>query len=259
MNGNGNFFTENEDITDFFEHMDIRRVVAMQERGYAEAEQFDYAPVDYEDAIDSYRRVLEVVGELAARFIEPRASEVDQEGVCLVNGRVRYAKGTRQNLEQLAKADLMGFTLPRKYGGLNLPMVIYSMAIEIVSRADASLMNIFGLQDIAETINSFASEELKDRYLPRFCSGEVTGAMALTEPDAGSDRCCWCWRAVRRTWRGPEVCRCFCVRRTRPSRCGASKTNWASTARPRASFSSTTAPPILSGSASEGSHGMCWS
>jgi len=187
MNGNGNFFTENEDITDFFEHMDIRRVVAMQERGYSEAEQFDYAPVDYEDAIDSYRRVLEVVGELAARFIEPRASEVDQEGVCLVNGRVRYAKGTRQNLEQLAKADLMGFTLPRKYGGLNLPMVIYSMAIEIVSRADASLMNIFGLQDIAETINSFASEELKDRYLPRFCSGEVTGAMALTEPDAGSD------------------------------------------------------------------------
>jgi len=187
MSRGKNYFTDNEDIVDFFEHMDIRQQVALQERGYAEAAQYDYAPVDYEDAIDSYRRVLEVVGELSAQFIEPRASEVDREGVRLEDGRVVYARGTLEALEQLSKADLMGFTLPRKYGGLNFPVLIYSMATEMVSRADASLMNIFGLQDIAETINSFASEELKERYLPRFCTGEVTGAMALTEPEAGSD------------------------------------------------------------------------
>ena len=187
MSRGESYFTGNEDIVDFFEHMDVRQLVALQERGYAEAAEYDYAPEDYEDAIDSYRRVLEVVGELSAQFIEPRASEVDEEGARLEDGRVVYAKGTLEALEQLSRADLMGFTLPRKYGGLNFPVLIYSMAIEMVSRADASLMNIFGLQDIAETINSFASEELKDRYLPRFCRGEVTGAMALTEPDAGSD------------------------------------------------------------------------
>ena len=182
-----NYFTDNEDIIDFFQHMDIRRLVAMQERQYTEAVQHDYAPENYEDAVDSYRRALELVGDLSANFIAPRAADVDLEGARLIDGKVHYAKGTQEALEQLAKADLMGFTLPRKYGGLNLPVLVYTMAIEMVSRADASLMNIFGLQDIAETIHSFASEELKDHYLPRFCTGEVTGAMVLTEPGAGSD------------------------------------------------------------------------
>jgi len=182
-----NYFTDNEDILDFFEHMDIRRLVELQERGYSEARLYDYAPEDYQDAIDSYRRVLELVGELAADFIAPRAEEVDREGARLVDGTVHYPRGMQEALQQLARADLMGFTLPRKYGGLNLPVLIYTMAIEIVSRADASLMNIFGLQDIAETINSFASEDIKQRYLPRFASGQVTGAMVLTEPGAGSD------------------------------------------------------------------------
>jgi len=182
-----NYFTDNDDITDFFDHMDIRQLVELQERRYCEAQSYDYAPESYEDAIDSYRRVLELVGELAANFIAPRAADVDLEGAQLVDGKVRYARGMQEALHQLARADLMGFTLPRKYGGLNLPVLIYTMAIEIVSRADASLMNIFGLQDIAETINSFASDDIKDQYLPRFCSGEVTGAMVLTEPGAGSD------------------------------------------------------------------------
>ena len=187
MSADENFFTDNEDICEYFDNMDIRQLVALQERNYREADEFDFAPENYEDTIDNYRRVLEMVGELSAQFIAPRSPDIDEEGVCLEDGKVHYAEGTAECLDQLAKADLMGLTLPREYGGLNFPVLTYSMAIEIVSRADASLMNIFGLQDIAETINSFASDELKDEYLPRFASGDVTGAMALTEPDAGSD------------------------------------------------------------------------
>jgi len=182
-----NFFTGNGDILDFLDNADLRQVVLLQERGYTEAAEFDYAPSDYEDAMDSYRRVLEVVGGIAADFIAPRAADVDREEARFEDGKVTYARGTREALEQLRKADLMGFTLPRKYGGLNMPVLIYTMAIELVSRADASLMNLFGLQDIAETVNDFGDDELKARYLPMFSSGAVTGAMALTEPDAGSD------------------------------------------------------------------------
>jgi len=182
-----NFFTDNEDILDYLDNIDLRPLVMMQERGYAEAAQYDYAPEDYEDAMDSYRRVLEVVGELAGEFIAPRAEEVDRAGAEFHDGVVTYAPGTRESLEQLKKADLMGFTLPRKYGGLNMPLLIYTIATELVSQADASLMNLFGLQDIAETINKFADEPVKAKYLPMFSRGEVTGAMALTEPDAGSD------------------------------------------------------------------------
>ncbi len=182
-----NFFTDNEDIVDFFENMDIEQLVELQERGYSDAEFYDHAPENYEDAIDAYREILHLVGELSGEFIAPRAEDVDEEEAQLIDGEVHYAEGTREALDQLAKADLMGFTLPRKYGGLNLPVLLYTMAIEMVSRADASLMNIFGLQDIAETINSFASQAIKDEYLPQFASGEVTGAMVLTEPDAGSD------------------------------------------------------------------------
>ena len=187
MSADENFFTDNEDICEYFDNMDIRQLVVLQERNYSDAGKFDYAPENYEDAIDNYRRVMEMVGELSAQFIAPRSPDIDEEGVHLEDGKVRYAKGMEECLDQLSKADVMGLTLPREYGGLNFPVLMYSMAIEIVSRADASLMNIFGLQDIAETINSFASDELKSEYLPRFADGDVTGAMALTEPDAGSD------------------------------------------------------------------------
>ncbi len=182
-----NFFTDNEDIQDYLDHVDLRDLVMLQERGYAEAGEFDYAPEDYEDCMDSYRRVLEVVGDLAGNFIEPRAAGVDLEGAHYDDGVVTYAKGTQEALDQLRMADLMGFTLPRRFGGLNMPVLIYTMAIEMVSQGDASLMNLFGLQDIAETVNKFATDEIKAKYLPMFSSGEVTGAMALTEPDAGTD------------------------------------------------------------------------
>ncbi len=182
-----NFFTDNEDILDFLDNTDLSTIVLLRERGFAEAEQYDYAPTDYADAMDSYRRVLEMLGELCGDYIAPRAADVDKEGAQFDDGMVTYAAGTCEALEQLRKADVMGFTLPRRYGGLNMPVTTFAIAVEMVSRADASLMNLFGLQDIAETINEFADEEIKAEYLPKFSSGEVLGAMALTEPDAGSD------------------------------------------------------------------------
>jgi len=182
-----NFFLDNEDIQFLFEHIDLAELARIQEAGY-EDEGLDYAPIDEADAVDNYRRVLEIVGDLAGNYIAPRAEQIDREGNTLnEDGTVTLHPLVRKNIEQLAQADLMGFTLPRRYGGLNCPNLIYTMATEIVSRADASLMNLFGLQGIAETINAFASDEIKDKYLPRFARGEVTGAMVLTEPDAGSD------------------------------------------------------------------------
>jgi hypothetical protein len=182
-----NFFTDNPDLDFYLRHGDWHEVVELRENRFADADKYDDAPRDYEDAIDSYWRVLQLVGELAGERISVRATGVDEEGCILQDGKVQYASGIEAAIRELSQADLMGFTLPRRYGGLNLPTFLYTMAIEMVSQADASLMTIFGLQDIAETIHAFADEATKEEYLPRFSSGEVTGAMVLTEPDAGSD------------------------------------------------------------------------
>jgi hypothetical protein len=184
-----NFFLDNDDIRFLFDHFDLGELARIQERGFEDAQAgVDYAPVDEGDAIDNYRRVLEIVGDVAGNTIAPRAEQVDDEGHTLnEDGTVTLHPLVADNLRRLGQADLMGFTLPRKYGGLNCPNLVYTMTIEMVSRADASLMNIFGLQGIAETINAFADDAIKDEYLPRFAHGEVTGAMVLTEPDAGSD------------------------------------------------------------------------
>ncbi len=184
-----NFFLDNDDILFLFQHIDLGELGRIQEREFEDAKAgVDYAPIDEADAIDNYRRVLEIAGDVAGNTIAPRAEQVDAEGHTLnEDGTVTLHPLVADNLRRLAQADLMGFTLPRKYGGLNCPNLVYTMAIEMVSRADASLMNIFGLQGIAETINAFADDPIKDEYLPRFARGEVTGAMVLTEPDAGSD------------------------------------------------------------------------
>jgi alkylation response protein AidB-like acyl-CoA dehydrogenase len=183
-----NFFTDNDDIRFLLRHIDLGAIAELQEEGFKFAEDYDYAPADAKEAVANYEMVLEALGKLSAEFIAPRAEDVDRQGNILnEDGTVSYAPGIKESLEKLAKADVMGFTLPHRFGGLNFPNTIYSMAIEIVSRADASLMNIFGLQGIAETINSFASEEIKQKYLHEFSAGNVTGAMVLTEPDAGSD------------------------------------------------------------------------
>ena len=185
-----NFFLDNTDIQFLFDHIDLGALARVQEDDFADAKerQIDYAPTDAADAVDNYRRILEIAGDIAGNIIAPRAEQIDEEGNTLnEDGTVTLHPLVADNIRRLGQADLMGFTLPRQFGGLNCPNLIYSMAIEIVSRADASLMNIFGLQGIAETINAFADDELKAEYLPRFARGEVTGAMVLTEPDAGSD------------------------------------------------------------------------
>jgi alkylation response protein AidB-like acyl-CoA dehydrogenase len=182
-----NFFSDNPDLRATLRRLDLARVVRLREDDYEQARDFVYAPRDFEDAVDSYERALEIVGDIAGEFVEPRAEDVDRAGSELVDGEVRYAPGITQSLERLRQADLMGITLPRKYGGLNFPISVSVMIVEMVSRADPALMNIFGLQDISETVNKFADEAMKSAYLPRFASGEVTGSMALTEPEAGSD------------------------------------------------------------------------
>lgn len=182
-----NFFTENEDIKFHFNRLNIKEVVDIAEDNYEQAKEFDYAHENYEDAMDNFEKVLEVVGDIAGNYISERAAGVDEEGAHFEDGEVRYASGTEENIKRLAQAQLSGMILPRKYGGLNFPFTMYVMSIEILSRADASLMNVFGLQDIADTIKKFGTEEQREKYLPKFCTGEHTGAMSLTEPDAGSD------------------------------------------------------------------------
>ncbi len=183
-----NFYTDNEDIQFLFKHIDLGALAAVCEEDFKFAKDFDHAPADAQEALQNYELVLNAVGELSGDFIAPRSESIDREGNTLnPDGSVSYAQGIAESLDKLAKAQVMGFTLPHRFGGLNFPNLVYSMAIEIVSRADAALMNIFGLQGIAETINAFASEEIKQHYLHDFSAGKVTGAMVLTEPDAGSD------------------------------------------------------------------------
>lgn len=181
-----NFYNDNPSLKFHLEHPLMKKIVDLKERNYTEKDQFDYAALDYEDAMDNFMKVLEVVGEVCGEIIAPNAEDVDTNGPQVVDGRVEYAKGTSENLDALNQAGLMGMSLPRKYGGLNFPIVPYIMAADIVSRADAGFVNIWGLQDCAETLNEFASEEQKEKFLPRVCKGE-TMAMDLTEPDAGSD------------------------------------------------------------------------
>ena len=185
-----NFFLDNEDILFLFDHIDLGELARVQEDDFADARErkIDYAPADEADAIDNYHRILDIVGDIAGNVIAPRAEQIDEEGNTLnEDGTVTLNPLVADNLRRLGQADLMGFTLPRQFGGINCPMLVYTMATEIVSRADASLMNIFGLQGIADTIYAFADDGIKAEYLPRFASGDVTGAMVLTEPDAGSD------------------------------------------------------------------------
>ena len=182
-----NYYRDNDDILFHLRNLDLSRVIDLKEDSFSEKDQYPYAPKNSEDALDNYDRVLEIVGEIAGEFAAPRAREVDEEGARWDDGVVTYPKGIRETIKRLNQADLAGFTLPRKYGGINMPITIFSAAIEIVSRADASLMLVFGLQGLGDTICKFGSEEQKQRILPRFATGEIMGSMALTEPDSGSD------------------------------------------------------------------------
>lgn len=181
-----NFYTDNPSLKHHLHHPLMKRIVELKERGYADKDTYDYAPIDFEDAMDSYEKVLEIVGEICGEIIAPNAEGVDHEGPTVANGRVTYASGTQQNLDAVRKAGLMGIAMPRRYNGLNFPIVPYIMAADLVSRADAGFENLWGLQDCAETLYEFGNEDQRQRYIPRVCDGE-TMSMDLTEPDAGSD------------------------------------------------------------------------
>ena len=181
-----NFYTDNPALKHHLTHPLMRKIVVLKERDYTDAEKYDYAPMDYEDAIDSYDRVLDIVGDVCGTTIAENAESVDQEGPKVVDGHVEYAPGTVENLDKCRKAGLMGMAMPRRFGGLNFPITPYIMAADIVSRADTGFENLWGLQDCAETIYEFADEDQKQRYITRVCNGE-TMSMDLTEPDAGSD------------------------------------------------------------------------
>jgi alkylation response protein AidB-like acyl-CoA dehydrogenase len=181
-----NFYTDNPDLRHHLNHPLMRKIVELKERNFADAESYDYAPVDFEDAMDNYERVLDIVGEICGTIIAENAESVDHEGASCSDGHAHYASATEDNLDACRKAGLMGMSMPRRFGGLNFPITPYIMAADIVSRADTGFENLWGLQDCAETIYEFANEEQKAKYIPRVCAGE-TMSMDLTEPDAGSD------------------------------------------------------------------------
>ena len=181
-----NYYTDHPEIAFHLDHPLMKRIAELKERGYSQKDLFDEAPVDYEDCIENYRRMLDIVGDVAANIIEPNSESVDLEGPHLENGRMKYASKTVENMEAMRLAGLCGVTMPRRYGGLNVPETIFSMANEIVAAADASYENIWSLQSCSETLYEFGSEEQRQKYIPRVCAGE-TMSMDLTEPDAGSD------------------------------------------------------------------------
>ena len=181
-----NFYTDNPALKHYLGHPLMKKIVDLKERNFADADKYDYAPQDFDDAMDSYDKVLEIVGEICGDIIAENAEDVDHNGPRVENGHVIYAEGTQKNLDACRKAGLMGMAMPRRYGGLNFPITPYIMAADIVSRADAGFENLWGLQDCAETVYEFADEDQKSRYIPRVCQGE-TMSMDLTEPDAGSD------------------------------------------------------------------------
>jgi alkylation response protein AidB-like acyl-CoA dehydrogenase len=182
-----NFFLDNPDLRFRLDQLDLREVLELKEKGYTEAALYPTAPRNYADAQDDFRIVLEVLGEVCGERVAPRASEADVEGAHYENGEVTYAAATRDAIDALRQAELFGAMLGREYGGLNLPESIYQMMVEMVARAESGLMTVYGLQEIASSIEEYGDEETKARVLPRFARGEVSGAMVLTEADAGSD------------------------------------------------------------------------
>ena len=181
-----NYYSDHPEIEFHLNHPLMKRVVDLKERNYVEKDQFEDAPVNYEDAIENYKRLLDITGDVAANIIEPNSEDVDLEGPHLENGCMIYASKTFENLDATRKAGLWGLSMPRRYGGLNLPNAIFSMASEIIAAADAGFQNIWSLQSCIDTLYEFGSEEQRQKYIPRICAGE-TMSMDLTEPDAGSD------------------------------------------------------------------------
>ena len=181
-----NYYTDQPEIAFHLEHPLMKRIVELKERNYADKDKYDEAPVNYEDAIENYKRILDITGDVAANIIEPNSESVDLEGPHLIDNRMHYASKTYENLEATRKAGLWGVSMPRQYGGLNLPNVVFSMLSEMISSADGGFQNIWSLQSCIDTLYEFGNDEQRAKYIPRICNGE-TMSMDLTEPDAGSD------------------------------------------------------------------------
>ena len=181
-----NNYTDHEELRFELNHPLMKRIVELKERGFSEKDTCDYAPLDFDDAMDNYDRVLDITGELAGTVIADNAEGVDLEGPHHVGDRVNYASGTAANLDAMVKAGLNGMTMPRRYGGLNFPITPYPMCAELVAASDAGFGNIWSLQDCIETLYEFGNDDQHARFIPRICKGE-TMSMDLTEPDAGSD------------------------------------------------------------------------
>ena len=181
-----NYYSDYPELEFHLHHPLMERIVELKERGYSDRETYDDAPVDFEDALENYNKVLEIAGDIAANIIEPNSESVDLEGPHLENGRMIYASKTFENIEAMKKAGLTGVEMPRRYGGLNLPITVFTMISESVSAADSSVQNIWSLQSCIDTLYEFGSEEQRQKYIPRVCAGESM-SMDLTEPDAGSD------------------------------------------------------------------------
>ena len=181
-----NYYSDHPEIAFHLQHPLMKRIVELKEKGYVDAKTYPDAPVDFEDAIENYKRILEITGDVAANIIEPNSESVDLEGPHLENGRMIYASKTFENLDATIKAGLHGVSMPRRYGGLNLPNAVFSMLSEVISAADAGFQNIWSLQSCIDTLYEFGSEEQRQKFIPRVCEGESM-SMDLTEPDAGSD------------------------------------------------------------------------
>lgn len=181
-----NNYTDHPELKFELNHPLMKRIVELKERDFRDKDSYDYAPLDFEDAMDSYDRVLDITGEIAGTTIADNAEGVDLEGPHHEGDRVRYASGTADNLDAMVKAGLNGMTMPRRYGGLNFPITPYTMCAELVAASDAGFGNIWSLQDCIETLYEFGNEDQHSRFIPRICAGE-TMSMDLTEPDAGSD------------------------------------------------------------------------
>ncbi|MCO6024306.1 acyl-CoA dehydrogenase family protein [Prevotella cerevisiae] len=181
-----NFYSDHPEIQFQLENPLMKRIVELKERNFVEKDKYADAPVNYEDAIENYKRILEIMGDISANIIQPNSESVDLEGPHLENGRMKYASKTYENLDATRKAGLWGVTMPRQYGGLNFPLTIFSMMSEVVGAADAGFQNVWSLQSCIDTLYEFASDEQRTKYIPRVCNGE-TMSMDLTEPDAGSD------------------------------------------------------------------------
>ena len=222
-----NFFSDNKDLQFHLQHPLMRKIVELKERGFAEKDLYDYAPQDFDDAMDNYRRVLEIAGEVCGEVIAPNAEGVDHEGPRVVDDHVEYASGTVENMKAVVDAGLSGMTLPRKYDGLNFPLICFVMANEMVARADASFENIWGLQDCAETLNEFASEEIKQKYLPWVSAGATWRTSTTCGPNSWPP--CPGWARSRPTTSSAR----WNARRRFPSSACCSGWESASWARPR--------------------------